>query len=136
MKNYYQVLGIEVHANQEEIKKAFRKMASRYHPDHNPQNIRGAEEKFKEISEAYQILGDEFRRRQYDRLFLRPGAEEREATLGDFFDGNISGKEILEDLLRKFASRTVIIDKSYQFRFGGCGDGRGRCRRFYSDDET
>jgi hypothetical protein len=51
------------HANHEEIKMAFRKMASRCHPDHNPQNIRGTEEKFKEIAQAYQILGDEFKRR-------------------------------------------------------------------------
>ena len=67
MKNYYQLLGIEPSAGQEEIKRAFRKMASLYHPDHNPKDAEKAEEKFKAINEAYEVLGDEGKRRQYNR---------------------------------------------------------------------
>jgi curved DNA-binding protein len=59
MKDYYQVLGISKEVSYEEIKKAFRRLASRYHPDHNPQSQKQAEEKSKEINEAYQVLGDE-----------------------------------------------------------------------------
>ena len=57
-KDYYKVLGVERTAKQDEIKKAYRKLAVKYHPDKNPGD-KAAEEKFKEISEAYQVLGNE-----------------------------------------------------------------------------
>lgn len=60
-KNYYETLGVDKRATQEDIKKAFRKLAQKYHPDKG-----GDEEKFKEITEAYSVLGDEKRRREYD----------------------------------------------------------------------
>ena len=63
----YETLGIAKDASQEEIKKAYRKLARKYHPDINPGDKK-AEEKFKEISEAYDILGDESKRAEYDRL--------------------------------------------------------------------
>ena len=66
-KDYYKVLGVERSAKQDEIKKAYRKLAVKYHPDKNPGD-KAAEEKFKEISEAYQVLGNEESRKKYDEL--------------------------------------------------------------------
>lgn len=65
--NPYETLGVSKDASQEEIKKAYRKLARKYHPDVNPGNNE-AEEKFKQISEAFDILGDEAKRAEYDRL--------------------------------------------------------------------
>ncbi|MCW3105027.1 MAG: DnaJ-class molecular chaperone with C-terminal Zn finger domain [Bacteroidetes bacterium] len=66
-KDYYKILGLTKAATQEEIKKAFRKLAVKYHPDKNPGN-KAAEEKFKEISEAHEVLGDPEKRKKYDEL--------------------------------------------------------------------
>ena len=66
-KDYYKVLGVDRSAKQDEIKKAYRKLAVKYHPDKNPGD-KAAEEKFKEISEAYQVLGNEESRKKYDEL--------------------------------------------------------------------
>lgn len=67
-KDYYEVLGVAKTASDEEIKKAFRKLARKYHPDVNRENSKEAEEKFKEINEANEILSDPERRAQYDQL--------------------------------------------------------------------
>lgn len=64
-RDYYEVLGLQKGASEDEIKKAFRKMAMKYHPDRNPGD-KAAEEKFKSITAAYDVLGDETKRRQYD----------------------------------------------------------------------
>lgn len=66
-EDYYRILGVGKNASPEEIKKAYRKLALRYHPDKNPNN-REAEEKFKKINEAYAVLGDPDKRSQYDRF--------------------------------------------------------------------
>lgn len=66
-KDYYELLGIDRSASEEEIKKAYRKLALQYHPDRNPGN-KEAEERFKEISEAYQVLNDPGKKAQYDSL--------------------------------------------------------------------
>ncbi len=66
-KDYYNVLGVERNATQDEIKKAYRKLAVKYHPDKNAGN-KEAEERFKEISEAYQVLGNADSRKKYDEL--------------------------------------------------------------------
>ena len=66
-KDYYKTLGVEKTAATDEIKKAYRKLAMQYHPDQNPDDV-GAEEKFKEINEAYQVLSDDDKRAHYDRL--------------------------------------------------------------------
>jgi molecular chaperone DnaJ len=66
-KDYYEILGVEKNATEDDIKKAFRKMALKYHPDKNPGD-KQAEEKFKEINEAYQVLSDPQKRSQYDQF--------------------------------------------------------------------
>lgn len=66
MKNLYQILGVKSTATSDELKKAYRQLAKKYHPDANPNN-KVAEEKFKEINKAYETLSDEKSRQQYDR---------------------------------------------------------------------
>lgn len=66
-KDYYQILGVDKKATKKEIKQAYRKLALKYHPDRNPDDKR-AEEKFKEINEAYQVLSDTQKRARYDQL--------------------------------------------------------------------
>src|ERR671926_1142681 len=65
--DYYAVLGVSASATQDEIKKQYRKLAARYHPDKNPNDPKAAD-RFKEISEAYQVLGDAEKRKQYDQM--------------------------------------------------------------------
>ena len=66
-KDYYTVIGVPSSATQDEIKKAYRKLAAKHHPDKNPNDPKAAE-RFKEISEAYQVLGDAEKRKQYDQM--------------------------------------------------------------------
>ena len=65
MNDYYQILGVSKNATTDEIKKAYRNLAFKYHPDRNPGD-KAAEEKFKQISAAYDVLGDEAKRKNYD----------------------------------------------------------------------
>lgn len=65
-RDYYEVLGVEKNASDAEIKKAYRKLAKKYHPDINKDNAKEAEEKFKEVTEAYEVLSDENKRKTYD----------------------------------------------------------------------
>ena len=66
-KDYYKILGVDRKAGEDDIRKAYRKLAKQYHPDYNPNN-KQAEEKFKEINEAYEVLSDAKKRSHYDRL--------------------------------------------------------------------
>src|ERR1051325_3688362 len=66
-KDYYAVIGVPASATQDEIKKQYRKLAAKHHPDKNPNDPKAAE-RFKEISEAYQVLGDADKRKQYDQM--------------------------------------------------------------------
>src|SRR5687767_10209296 len=66
-KDFYAILGVSASASQDDIKKHYRKLASKHHPDKNPNDPKAAE-RFKEISEAYQVLGDAEKRKQYDEM--------------------------------------------------------------------
>ena len=67
-RDYYEILGVEKTATADEIKKAYRKLAKKYHPDANSDNKEEAEKKFKEIAEAYEVLSDDTKRKQYDNF--------------------------------------------------------------------
>ncbi|HZZ66147.1 MAG TPA: DnaJ domain-containing protein, partial [Candidatus Baltobacteraceae bacterium] len=67
-RDYYQILGLPKTAPEKDIKSAYRKLARKWHPDANPGNQKEAEDKFKEIQEAYEVLGDPEKRRKYDML--------------------------------------------------------------------
>ena len=71
LKNYYDILGVSEKADADEIKKVYRKLAQKYHPDRNPDNPE-AEERFKEVQEAYDVLSDAKKRKQYDRMRQNP----------------------------------------------------------------
>lgn len=96
MKDYYKILGVDENASEEEIKKAYRKLAHQYHPD----KAGGSEARFKEINEAYQTLSDPERRRQYDQFRVFGGR----IPWGQPFDFNINvgGLGNFEELLREF----------------------------------
>src|SRR3989442_7598720 len=80
-KDYYKILGVDRKADQKAINQAFRKLARQHHPDVNPGN-KQAEERFKEINEAYQVLNDPKRRAKYDQILdLRQRGGGREELL-------------------------------------------------------
>ena len=94
-KDYYQVLGVSPSATADEIKKAYRKLAIRYHPDKNEGN-KAAEEKFKEINEANEVLSDPAKRAKYDELRNNYEQHQQRKSGSENFDwskwqGNTSG---------------------------------------------
>lgn len=98
-RDYYDVLGVNRNAGDDEIKGAFRKLARQYHPDVNKQP--DAEEKFKEINEAYGVLSDPTKRAQYDR-FGRAGL----GNLGGFHDYTVDFADIFDELFGQFGFST------------------------------
>lgn len=82
-KDYYKILGVERKASEDDIRKAYRKLAMQYHPDRNPNN-KQAEDRFKEINEAYQVLSDSKKRSHYDRLGSDYSTWRRDGAPGDF----------------------------------------------------
>ena len=89
LKDYYEVLGVDKSASQEEIKGAYRKLAKKYHPDLNPNNSE-AEQNFKEVNSAYEVLSDEEKRARYDRFGPEgvngPGGGQGFGGFGDIFE--------------------------------------------------
>lgn len=73
-RDYYEVLGVNKNATEDELKKAYRKLAKQHHPDANQENKKQAEEKFKEVQEAYEVLSDKQKRQMYDQ-FGHEGAQ-------------------------------------------------------------
>ncbi|MBI4633226.1 MAG: J domain-containing protein [Deltaproteobacteria bacterium] len=110
-EDYYKVLGVAKDASQEAIKKAYRKLALKYHPDKNPGN-KEAGEKFKKISEAYAVLSSAEKRKQYD----------------NFGSDNFSQHYSQEDIFRGFDINEILRDLGY----GGGGFRSGGRRRTYT----
>ncbi|MGE5295533.1 MAG: DnaJ domain-containing protein, partial [Solirubrobacterales bacterium] len=109
-RDYYEVLGVDKKASEDEIKRAYRRMAIKYHPDKNPGN-KEAEAKFKECAEAYEVLSDAEKRRQYDQY----GHEGLRGTgMHDFSRMNV------EDIFSMFG-----FEDFFGSVFGG-GGGRGQ----------
>ncbi len=96
-KDYYDILGISKGASDDEIKKAYRKLAMKYHPDRNPDN-KEAEEKFKDINEAYQVLSDPQKKSQYDQF----GTTDFNGGFGGAGGFDFSGMGGFEDIFDSF----------------------------------
>ncbi len=137
-EDYYQVLGVDKKASADEIKKAYRKLAVKWHPDKNPTNKKAAEEKFKKISEAYAVLSDEKKRQEYD-TFGSADQYRQQYSQEDIFRGFD-----LDEILRSFGfggarggGRTTFRttrrggggfqeDDPFAGLFGSMGGGGGR----------
>lgn len=129
-KDYYQVLGVDKDASKQEIKKAFRQLALRYHPDRNPDDPKKAEEKFKKINKAYEVLGDGVRRIKYDYLMGQVRQQQSRS-----YSSSIS----MEELLRVLSAQGISFDVTRMGKSPFCRRGYG-CRRqhfpFWRRDPT
>jgi len=101
-KDYYGILGVSRNASDGEIKKAYRKLAMQYHPDRNPGKEKWANEKFKEINEAYGVLGDPQKRKQYDQ-FGTVG------NIGDIF-GSPFTRTTFQEIMKDFGGAGLRFD--------------------------
>src|SRR5512136_457674 len=119
--DYYKTLGVDKGASLDDVKKAYRKLALKHHPDRNPSDKKRAEEKFKEISEAYAVLTDPEKRKQYDEFGT-------DAFRQKFTQEDIFRNFDINDILRGFGFGNLGGE---YIRFGGSAGGGGR-RRAYS----
>jgi len=120
-RDYYEILGVARSAKEEEIKKSYRKLARKYHPDLNPNN-KQSEEKFKEIQEAYEVLSDAEKRRRYDQLGAnwKNGAEFTPPP--NWGGGGFQGTINMEDLFgRAGQQRSTAFSDFFEMIFGGVG---------------
>lgn len=128
-RDYYEVLGVAKTATPEELKKAYRKLAIKYHPDKNPGN-KEAEEKFKEAAEAYDVLSDPEKRQKYDQFGHNMGPQGFPGGGGGFSAGGFT----MEDIFSQFGD---IFGGHGGFDMGGFGSaagGRPRKRQRRGDD--
>ncbi len=124
-RDYYEVLGVSRDATKEEIKKAYRRLAKKWHPDMNPDNREEAEERFKEISEAYAVLSDDEKRRLYDQ-YGHAGID------GRFSQEDIFRGVDFDDIFRSFGIN-FGFDDIFDMFFGGgrrAGTRRGHDLRY------
>jgi curved DNA-binding protein len=112
-KDYYKTLGVDRKAGEDDIRKAYRDLAKKYHPDRNPDNTQ-AEERFKEINEAYQVLSDPTKRQHYDRLGSDYSQWQRRGAPGDFNWGDYVGAN---------PGGTRVNMEDLEELFGGAGGG-------------
>jgi len=122
-KDYYNILGVDKKADQAEIKKEFRKLARKYHPDVNPNN-KEAEAKFKEINEAYEVLGDAKKRKEYDtmgdRFFenFQPRGSGFEGFSFDDFGQSFGGfEDIFGDVFGRMSTRKTAPVRGSDIRY-------------------
>jgi curved DNA-binding protein len=116
-KDYYKILGIDRKASEDDIRKAYRDLAKKFHPDHNPDN-KQAEERFKEINEAYQVLSDPKKRQHYDRLGSDYSQWQRRGAPGDFNWGDYMGGT-------PTGTRVNVNMEDFEEFFGGGGGAGG-----------
>ncbi|MEF8983081.1 MAG: DnaJ domain-containing protein, partial [Bacteroidales bacterium] len=127
-KDYYEILGVSRDASQEEIKKAYRKMAIKHHPDKNPGD-KEAERKFKEAAEAYEVLGNPDKRKKYDRFGhagVKGGAGA--GSSGGFHGGGMTIEDIFEQFGDIFGGGFGSAFSGFG-GFGDFGETTGRRRR-------
>jgi len=122
-KDYYQILGVPRNATNQQIKKAYRQLAMQYHPDRNPGKEAWANEKFKGINEAFSVLGDPEKRKQYDQ-FGTVG------NIGDIF-GSPFTRTTFEDLMKDFGGSGLRFDFLDDI-FGDFLKGRGFSFKVFS----
>lgn len=118
-RDYYEVLGVDRGASADDIKKAYRKLAIKYHPDQNPGD-KVAEEKFKEVSEAYEVLSDPSKRQQYDQFGHAAFGAGRGGGAGGFGGGGIDLEEALRTFMGAAGGGSSIFDNF----FGGSSQAR------------
>ena len=124
-RDYYEVLGVGKQASDDEIKKAYRKIAIKYHPDRNPGN-KEAEEKFKEAAEAYDVLRDPQKRQQYDQFGFN-------GPQGGFGGGFGGGSMNMDDIFSMFGD--IFGGHGGGFGgFGGFGGGGAQTRQYQGSD--
>jgi curved DNA-binding protein len=123
-KDYYQILGLPRNASMEEIRKAYRKLAMQYHPDHNPGD-KQSEDRFKEINEAYQVLNDAQKRAHYDRVGSAYSNWQQRGGQGGFdwgrWAGGTPGGTRVEygDLNDMFGGEGGLFSEFFRTIFGG-----------------
>jgi len=154
-KDYYSILGINKNASESDIKKAYRKLALKYHPDRNP-NDKEAENRFKEVSEAYEVLSDPEKRKKYDQFgqywqqadqFQQRGGRTRTTTTG--FGNDMGGfdfsqygsfEEFIDELLGRFnttgGTRTRYKYQTSPGGFSDFGSGVGGATSVGADAEA